>query len=615
MSGFAPPLAAFAGAVLAVAALPLAALAVAALPRAAYAAETQAEDSVRVEVRIAGIEDPLLANVRATLTILELEEQSFMSRLVSRNFGGRRTVTASDVRRRHRAAPQQIRAALVPFGYYLPSIEDSLEQTDFGYVAEYRIDPGEPARLRNVEIRAAGEGAEIPAIRNALAGVQLAPGRVLRHPEYEAAKSRLFDAAYNNGFLDARWRASAIRVLPDRLQADIELVLDTGPRFYFGPTLLEQSILDKRLMDGYASIEEGTPYSIPRLLEVQSLLNDTGYFSSVEVRAPRAAADAEYRVPVTIAVQPSRRQKWSVGFGYGTDTGPRTTIGVLMRRVNLRGHRLRADLQLSQIEQAIGTRYEIPIRNYATDLLSFSATARSEEIGDAETERYSAGVSHVVTWLGFRRRLYLQAELEQFSFGDGPTVESELVYPGITLTRERADDVQFPRRGYSLNADVRSGGESLGSSVSFSRLELSSRWVREIAPRTRLLVRGEAGVLDTSEFDALPPSQRFFAGGDRSVRGYAFRDIGPRDPDGNVVGGARMLTASVEVERLLVGDFGAAVFVDAGDAFHRSPDMKLGAGFGVRWRSPIGMVRLDLAHPFDDPDKDFRIHLTIGADL
>src|SRR5690606_7173945 len=223
-------------------------------------------------------------------------------------------------------------------------------------------------------------------------------------------------------------------------------------------------------------------YSIPRLLEVQSLLNDTGYFSSVEVRAPRAAADAEYRVPVTIAVQPSRRQKWSVGFGYGTDTGPRTTIGVLMRRVNLRGHRLRADLQLSQIEQAIGTRYEIPIRNYATDLLSFSATARSEEIGDAETERYSAGVSHVVSWLGFRRRLYLQAELEQFSFGDGPTVDSELVYPGIAITRERADDVQFPRRGYSFQADVRSGAESLGSSVSFSRLELSSRWVREIAP-------------------------------------------------------------------------------------------------------------------------------------
>ena len=310
-----------------------------------------------------------------------------------------------------------------------------------------------------------------------------------------------------------------------------------------------------------------------------------------------------------------RRPRWSVGFGYGTDTGPRTTIGVLMRRVNMRGHRLRADLQLSAIEQAIGTRYEIPIRNYATDLLTFSATARAEEIGDADIEQYSAGVSHVVSWLGFRRRLYVQAEREHFSFGDGPTISSDLVYPGITLTRERTDNVQFPRRGYSARADLRAGTDSLLSSVTFTRFELSHRWVREIAPQTRLLLRGDAGVLDTDDFAALPPSQRFFAGGDRHIRGYAYRDVGPRDEAGNVIGGKRMLAASAEVERLFVGDFGAAAFVDAGDAFDDSPDIKIGAGIGARWRSPIGMVRLDVAHPFDDPDDNYRIHLTIGADL
>lgn len=583
------------------------------LPPAALSAED--ENAVEVEVRISGVEDPLLANVRAFLTIVEPEQGGLVSRFTSRNRNDRAPITEAEVRRRHRAAPGQIREALMPFGYYLPNVDASLESTDDGFLAVYRIDPGEPARLRDVDVRVVGDGERFPAVRAALASVALAPGSILRHARYEAAKSRLFDAAYNNGFLDARWQASAIRVSPDRFHADIALVLDTGPRFYFGATRIEQSVLDPQLMAGYVSFAEGDPYDVNRLLELQATLSETGYFSRVEVRAPRNAADADKRVPVTVTVEPSRPHKWSVGLGYGTDTGPRTTIGVLMRRVNRHGHRLRADLQLSAIEQAIGTRYDIPIRNYATDRLSFSATATVEEIGDADTERYSGGVSHVVGWLGFRRRLYLQAERERFEFGDGSTQDSHLVYPGITLTRERADNVRFPRRGYSFQADLRTGSESLLSSVSFSRLELSSRWARGIAPRTRLLVRGEAGVLRTDEFDALPPSQRFFAGGDRSIRGYAFREVGPRNADGDVIGGERMVTASVELEQLFFGDFGGALFADAGDAFDDSPDLKVGAGVGIRWRSPIGMVRLDVAHPFDDPETDYRIHLTIGADL
>jgi translocation and assembly module TamA len=117
------------------------------------------------------------------------------------------------------------------------------------------------------------------------------------------------------------------------------------------------------------------------------------------------------------------------------------------------------------------------------------------------------------------------------------------------------------------------------------------------------------------DFDQLPPSQRFFAGGDRSVRGYPYQKIGPRNADGLVIGGERLLTASVEIERLIYGDYGVAAFVDAGDAFDSAPDIKVGAGVGFRWRSPIGMVRLDVAHPFDDPDDNYRIHFTIGSDL
>lgn len=578
----------------------------------AQAAAVPSEQDLQVRVELAGIDDPLEANVRVFLDIAELET-GWTERFLPTG-ADQTSVKIADIRRRHRAAPEQIRQALMPFGYYRPDISGTLEHEDAVYTARYRIDPGEPTRLRQVNVRVLGEGADFPAVQDALAGAELSPGDRLRHSRYEQAKAALFDAAYDGGYLDAAWQSSAIRVAPDRSYADVDLVLDTGPRFYFGETRIDQQVVSERLMNGLVQIEEGAPYDVTALLDLQRTLNETGYFRHIEIDAPREAADAQQRVPVVVRADAADSQRYSVGVGYGTDTGPRAKLGVLFRRINARGHRMRADLQVSAIEQAVGLRYEIPIRNYAEDVLAFWATARREEIGDADTDRVSIGASQIVDWLGFRRRLYVQADREQFSFGDGPTQETDLVYPGLTLNREAADDVQFPRRGYSIRADLRAGFEDLLSDVSFSRLELALNAVWGFLPRTRLLLRGEAGVLWTDEFSRLPPSQRFFAGGDRSIRGYPYREVGPEDGAGNVVGGERLLAGSVELERLLYGDFGAALFVDAGDAFDSEPDIKVGAGAGLRWRSPIGMVRFDVAHPFDSDD-DYRIHLTLGADL
>jgi translocation and assembly module TamA len=147
------------------------------------------------------------------------------------------------------------------------------------------------------------------------------------------------------------------------------------------------------------------------------------------------------------------------------------------------------------------------------------------------------------------------------------------------------------------------------------RLDADARWVYAIAENARVLLHGEFGAMDTSSFDTLPPSQRFFTGGDRSVRGYGYQEIGTRNADGAVVGGEYLLLGSAELEYLFYKNYGAALFIDAGDAFRDSPELKTGAGIGFRWRSPIGMVRLDVAHPFDDPDDDFRIHISIGPDL
>jgi translocation and assembly module TamA len=129
-------------------------------------------------------------------------------------------------------------------------------------------------------------------------------------------------------------------------------------------------------------------------------------------------------------------------------------------------------------------------------------------------------------------------------------------------------------------------------------------------------MRGGFGVTSTKQFDELPPSERFYAGGDRSVRGYAFEALSPIDENGNEIGGRYLGTASVEVDYLVRGNLGIAAFYDVGNATQDFEfDFKSSVGVGLRYLTKIGMIRIDLAHPLDDPDTSVRLHLTVGPDL
>lgn len=582
-------------------------------------AAVHAQQPLKVEVRISGIEGELRQNARAFLGIVEAgeeEETGLLTRInpFAEEPAEKPEITDEDVRRLHRRAPGEIRQALQPYGYYDPRIQSSLEQTDSGWIARYEVDPGPPTRLEKVEIDVRGEGRDEPAIKEVLSGIKISEGQTLNHNQYESAKRALFDAAYKGGYLDARYARSEIRVNPEQRRAEIALLLETGPRFYFGPIEIDQDILRPSFVQRFVDIEPGSPFDTDKLLDLQFKLNDSDYFSRVEMQVHRDQAE-DHRVPVTVRTEPLKSQRYTVGAGLGTDTGPRVRLGGELRRINRRGHQFRTDLLVSAVKRSLSAQYLIPFKNIATDRYAFTATAQQEELGDADTDQFIIGASRNEGWLGFRRRLYLEFHRENFDFDPGPRQQSDLLFPGINLTRQVADDELFARRGYSVTVDVHGGAEALLSETSFGRADLDSRAVWPWSDRGRLLLHGHTGAVWTDSFSDLPPSQRFFAGGDRSVRGYSFQSIGPQDAAGNTIGGEYLVLGSVEADYLFYRDYGAALFFDAGDAFSESPDLQKSAGIGLRWRSPVGMVRLDFAHPFDDPDSDFRFHLSIGPDL
>ncbi|MEO0998929.1 MAG: BamA/TamA family outer membrane protein [Pseudomonadota bacterium] len=193
---------------------------------------------------------------------------------------------------------------------------------------------------------------------------------------------------------------------------------------------------------------------------------------------------------------------------------------------------------------------------------------------------------------------------------------SRLLMPSVGFSRKRADRDINPNRGHSLSLELRGASEALGSTTSFAQFLASARLIRPLGDGGRVLLRVAGGVTFKDALRDLPPDVRFFAGGNESVRGFGYETLGPEDDSGTVVGGSHLLTASIEYDRMLFGNFAWAVFADGGNAFDgTSIDPRYAAGLGLKWRSPIGPVRVYLAHPLNFSNRSVRLHISIGPDL
>lgn len=579
-----------------------------------------------VDIRIQGIDDPLLTNVRKSLSVAAEHEDPW---------------SAAQVKRLYRLATREIRKALAPYGYYNPDIQQSLDQAADGeWIADFTIEAGPPTRVTRLNLAATGPGDELQTIREALRSSKLAEDKRLIQSQYTATKSALQTAATRAGYLDAHFSQSAIRVRPEVNTAEIDLVLDTGERYYFGGVTFDQEVLNDDLAQRFVPFDRGQPFDTEQLIDLQLILSDTDYYNQIEITAPRQAADrqapindwfydilyppedplagiGQLQVPVTVKAEPSKPQSYKVSAGYGTDTGPRVGFGVKFRHLNKRGHQFSTDVRVSAVKQSLQSSYDIPIEDVAEDKLSFTAQVSNEEFGDITSLNYGIGAVRDTGWSLGRKRAYINLERETYDLGDGAGDRtSTLLYPGYTITLQKADSLLETRKGIGLSLDVHGASETLASSTDFIQAKATGNVVLPLTERSRLLLRSEFGATEVDDFAKLPPSQRFFTGGDRTVRGYGYQQISPENDDGDNIGGRYLAVGSIETDYRVHGPFGVAAFFDMGDSANTTSfDFKRGVGIGFRYASPVGMIRLDLAHPLDDPDSDFRIHFSLGPDL
>ncbi len=559
------------------------------------------------------------AEVRVLVEGLQGEDErnNVETRLTIRQQRERKDLDDALIERLHAQAESDIKTALQPYGYYSPVITSELRHEGKDWIARYGIDAGPATRVSEIDIKLIGEGEKNEGFAQALRRVErrLKVDERLKHADYEDAKTQLADTAYANGFLDAHWQKSELRVNPDARQAQLILHLETGPRYRLGKITLEQEELAPDFIERYIVLHEGDDFDPQKLLDQQFALGDLGYFQSVEIEPRRAEADAEHRVPLTIRTTPRKNHRYEAGIGYGTDTGARLSLGTEWRRINRWGHNLDADARLSEIKNSLGANYRIPLGSEPNENVTLSATSEDQKLPDGDSSKYTLGVSLNRSPGDWQRRLYVEFIHEESELGS-QTTTADLLTPGVSFTRTDIDDPINARQGWYLFTDVHGAQQNLLANTSFIRTYALLRGVYSFDWRTRVLGRVELGANFHDDFSELPASQRFFAGGDQSVRGYDYQTIGTRDDDGDVIGGQYLTTFSVELERRIKGPWGAAVFLDGGGADETFiPELFYGAGVGARYRAPVGTFSVDVAHPLsgDGGEQLWGLRLHIGV--
>lgn len=555
--------------------------------------------ALEVDIRVEGVEGALLDNVQSLLAIRQAAAQGEDRPHI--------------LKRLHQRAEDDIQQALQPFGYYAPTIRSELEITDDTAQAAYRVDPGPRTRVRKVRIEIVGGGEDDAVLQEVIAGLPLAEDQPLLHEEYRQSKETLLQRAFTRGYFDVGYDKAQIRVHRDDRYADIVLVLNTGPRYQVGEITIAQQELDDGVLRRYLPITPGDPFSPQALLDTQFQLMELGYFSRVDVSPEREAAE-DARMPIRIEPTYLPSQRYAAGVGFGTDTGARMSLETDFRHINKRGHSIDSDIRVSQRGADVGGSYNIPLGDIPGESLSFSTRYEREEFEDGDSESYIIGASLSRQPGDWKRRTYLEYSTERFSVGDLRRTTNLLV-PGISFERKEFDNESYPRNGWSIFLDTHGAAEPVLSSTTFAQSRIALRGILPIDDKSRLLARAEYGASFVDSFDRLPLTERFYAGGDQSVRGYAYRSLGETDDENNVIGGEYLTSMSAEVDRLIWGNWGIAAFMDAGGAGNQAvPDLFRGVGLGLRYRSPVGAIRVDLAHPLDK-DRLVRLHIGIGISL
>ncbi|WP_424405203.1 autotransporter assembly complex protein TamA [Pasteurella sp. PK-2025] len=498
------------------------------------------------------------------------------------------------------------------YGYYQSHVVFEVKPQAKETLLIATVDVGNPVKLTETDVIFEGAATADTAfnkLRNQLPAV----GTVLNHETYDDYKSNVQQLALSRGYFDGDFTRSRLEIMPSTQQAWWRLTYNSGERYHIGEIRFVNSQIREDYLRNMLNIKTGDPYLINDLSTLTNNYTSSNWFSSVLLQPH--LDEKHKKVNLDVMLHPRKKNSMEVGLGWASDVGPRLQLGWNKPWINNRGHSFRTNLYVSAPKQTLEATYKMPLlKNPLNYYYEMSTGLENEKVNDTNTFASTFAVlrywNHAAGWqhsLGLRVRYdsFTQANVKD---------KTLLVYPTASLRRTRLQGGLFPTWGDTQNITVDFGRQWWLSDVDFFKIQASSLWVRTYAQNHRVVSRLELGWLHTKDIQRIPPALRFFAGGDRSVRGYGYKKISPKNAAGKLVGASRLLTGSLEYQYQVYPDWWVATFADTGlaaNAFTQKA-LRYGAGMGVRWASPVGAIKFDIATPIHDKEKSKNLHFYIG---
>jgi translocation and assembly module TamA len=546
---------------------------------------------------------------------------------------GNPRVDLEQLQRLVRTAPDEAKTLVATEGYYSPKISSGLDTSGAVPVARVIVDPGQPVTVGDVDLELRGfvpfDRGSTPVDAAALRSHWTLPvGSRFRTADWESAKRGMLRQITQSRFPRARLIDSSATVDPDTHRALLKVVIDSGPDVHFGGLRIEGlKRYPPEVITNLNQIHPGDEYSEAAMQALQGRLQDTGYFSSVEVSpdmsavlrkrvsdlneggdATPSAPSAPSTLPLLVRVTENKRKNVSTGIGFSTNTGARAQANY--DDLNVFGKRMKSSVLYEQLHQSARTDFYWPTtpKGYND---SIGAGYNREDVRGQLTRTTSIAATR--TWGSplLERSLRLEALTEQVTIDDLPTTRAKALPLTFSITRRALDSLVLPTRGYVANVQLGVAPLPILTDQPFVRAYLRGIAYKPLGPSGTLIVRGEFGAVLSKDKDGVPSTFLFRAGGDQSVRGYGYQQLGI--PVGSAITGGRYLvTASTEYDYWFKPPWGAAVFVDAGNAADNFSDLKpkVGYGVGARWRSPVGPIAVDVA--YGKAVHKVRLHFSLG---
>ncbi|USX21527.1 autotransporter assembly complex protein TamA [Oxalobacteraceae bacterium OTU3REALA1] len=618
---------------------------------AAAPAEVQA--APQAEAKPASPGPVVSTGIKYTVNIDAPEE---LEELLEKNldlmrFRGNARMTREQLFRLVRTTPEQIRTLVATAGYYSPEVSVKLDRDATPLAVQVTVAPGEPVRVGEVEIVLQGfppnpdQRASNQFNPDALRGTwALKRGEVFRQDDWEASKRALLRQVVQTRYPRAQLLESQATIDPESRQANLRVVLDSGPELRFGELRIEGlKRYPESVITNLNPIDPGDYYSEAALQSYQSRLQDTGYFSSVEVSAdmsailneqleaaaatapppgadPAAAAAAAVPVPrsdnaatmaplpLLVRVTENKRKNVSAGVGYSTNTGNRASL--TYDDLAIFGLRLKSALTLETKRQTARGDFYFPVTPEGYNHSIGASYERSDIEGEVTAVTSVAAKRAWGTPL-LERSISLELLTETKTVQGQESVTSKSLPLTYAVTWRKVDNLLMPTKGYALNAQVGGALLPILTDEAFVRAYTRGIYYLPLNTTSNIILRAEVGALGSRSKVGVPAVYLFRAGGDQSVRGYAYQELGVKQGEATV-GGRYLATASAEYQYWFKPQYGAAVFYDAGNAGDSFSALhpKSGYGIGARWKSPVGPINVDVA--YGHAVQKYRLHFSLG---